>query len=153
LKCVEGFEAQGLRVAAKCGKRLPKTQSWCFVPLIFSALGEVPERLRREDTSTVEQIAAAQAIWSSLFSHWSEWRSTLRSAIDAYNALRFEDDFLPHSAAGPKGWTTSLVYGEPQVFGRLPHPQGRCQDKILALLPNDTQNQIFASVIALANDA
>eukprot|EP00427_Karlodinium_veneficum_P053397 CAMPEP_0169413090 /NCGR_PEP_ID=MMETSP1017-20121227/61170_1 /TAXON_ID=342587 /ORGANISM="Karlodinium micrum, Strain CCMP2283" /LENGTH=161 /DNA_ID=CAMNT_0009520481 /DNA_START=62 /DNA_END=544 /DNA_ORIENTATION=+ len=37
-KQVEGFESCGLWVA-KCNKKLPKTQSWCFVPLIFSALG------------------------------------------------------------------------------------------------------------------
>ena len=26
---------------------------------------------------------------------------------------------------GARSWTTSLVYGEPKDFGRLPHPAGR----------------------------
>ncbi|CAE8641031.1 unnamed protein product, partial [Polarella glacialis] len=67
---VPGFEASELRVA-RCAKKLPKTQSWCFVPLIFSALGKVPEHLQREDTSTENQIADAQQVWENLFSHWS----------------------------------------------------------------------------------
>jgi len=133
------------------GKTLPKTQSWCFVPLIFSALGRVPERLRREGVSTEEQIESAQVIWSELFSHWAAWRGELRGAIDAYGPGRFDSDLLPRASSSGTGWTTSLVYGEPKIYGRLPHPQGRCQDKILALLPCDTQNQIFASVIAITS--
>jgi len=42
MKQVAGFEAQGLMVAANTGKKLPKTQSWCFVPPIYSAMGQVP---------------------------------------------------------------------------------------------------------------
>merc|ERR1711933_50475 len=84
-KLVLGFEAQGLRVAARCGKKLPKTQSWRFVPLIFSALGRVPERLRRDGIAGEEQIAIAQRVWARLFSHWAEWRDVLRKAIDAYD--------------------------------------------------------------------
>eukprot|EP00448_Togula_jolla_P021421 CAMPEP_0170582818 /NCGR_PEP_ID=MMETSP0224-20130122/7791_1 /TAXON_ID=285029 /ORGANISM="Togula jolla, Strain CCCM 725" /LENGTH=226 /DNA_ID=CAMNT_0010906077 /DNA_START=65 /DNA_END=745 /DNA_ORIENTATION=+ len=149
-KDVAGFEVQGLRVGAGCGKRLPKTQSWCFVPMIFSALGSVPEHLRGEGISTEEQIAEAQEIWDQLFSHWSAWRSELRKAIDIYGPTRFVNDFLPRSS-GTKAWTTSLVYGEPRRFGRLPHPQGHRQDAVLAMLQCDTQNQIFASVMALAD--
>lgn len=148
-KSVDGFEAQGLRVA-RCAKKLPKTQSWCFVPLIFSALGRIPERLRREGMAVAEQIEAAQAVWSTFFSHWSMWRAELRKAIDVYGAERFENDFLPRGNGSAKMWTTSLVYGEPREYGILPHPQGRCQDNILALLPCDIQNQIFASVVAIA---
>lgn len=148
-KKVEGFEACGLWVA-KCAKKLPKTQSWCFVPLIFSALGRVPEWLRQEGTSTPEQIEAAQPIWAKLFSHWAVWRQELREVIDGYECCRFQTDFLP-KAVGQKSWTTSLVYGEPRIFGRLPHPQGPKQDKILAMLPGDTQNQIFASVLTIAS--
>lgn len=148
-KPVPGFEEQGVCVATSCGKKLPKTQSWCFVPLIFSALRAVPERLRREDTSTPAQIAGAQPIWSALFSHWALWRDELRRAIDGYGQLRFEEDFLPRGNGGAKPWTTSLVFGEPREWGRLPHPPGRSQDTVLNLLPCDTQNQIFASVMAL----
>merc|ERR1711879_499756 len=123
---------------------------WCFVPLIFSALGRVPEGLRREDTSTESQIEEAQEIWSSVFSHWPSWRRELREAIATYGEGRFEADFLPRISSA-KGWTTSLVYGEPRNFGKLPHPQGRSQDRILSLLPMDTQNQLFASVVTLAS--
>merc|ERR1712178_449059 len=63
----EGFEAYGLWVA-RCNKKLPKTQSWCFVPLIYSALGSVPEWLQQDGLSSVEQIDAAQPVWSRLFS-------------------------------------------------------------------------------------
>lgn len=150
LKEVIGFEAQGLRVA-KCSKKLPKTQSWCFVPLIFSALGRVPDRLGREGISTAEQIAAAQPIWCGLFSHWQEWRKELQEVIRRYDPARFEDRFLPKGAGNAKAWTTSLVYGEPRTSGRLPHPHGGAQDAVLALLPPDVQNQIFASVIAIAS--
>lgn len=149
-KDVPGFEAQGLRVA-RCSKKLPKTQSWCFVPLIFSALGRVPERLGREGISTVEQISAAQPIWCELFSHWQEWRKELQQVIRNYDAARFEDRFLPKGAGNAKSWTTSLVYGEPRISGRLPHPHGGAQDAVLALLPFDIQNQIFASVAAIAS--
>jgi len=150
-KDVEGFEPFGLRVAYKCGKKLPKTQSWCFVPLIFSALGCVPEGLRAEGISTEAQIETAQAHWCQLFSHWQEWRSVLRRVIDAHDCERFKLDFLPKAGNfNSRSWTTSLVFGEPRTFGRLPHPQGRSQDKIIAMLPSDTQNQIFASVIAIA---
>lgn len=148
LKVVEGFEAQDLRVAARCGKKLPKTQSWCFVPLIFSALGRVPARLVCESTSTEEQIADAQSLWCMLFSHWPAWRSELRSAIDLYGAEHFDVSFLP-ATMGSKSWTTSLVFGEPRAFGKLPHPQASKQDKIIGLLAADTQNQIFSSVVAL----
>lgn len=151
-KDVGGFEAQGLRVAAKCGKKLPKTQSWCFVPLIYSALGLVPERLQCDGISTAQQVEEAQQVWSELFSHWPVWRAELRRAIEAYGISKFELDFLPRGNGGSRAWTTSLVYGEPQHFGRLPHPHGRCQDTILNMLPCDTQNQIFASVIAITSD-
>lgn len=151
-KIVAGFELQGLHVA-KCSKKLPKTQSWCFVPLIFSALGKVPARLWREGISTKEQIASAQPVWSDLFSHWTAWRSELRKAIDSLGEDRFEREFLPGShRGGGSGWTTSLVYGEPRIYGRLPHPAGPRQDATLALLPCDIQNQIFASVIAIASN-
>lgn len=149
-KDVPGFEPQGLRVAI-CSKKLPKTQSWCFVPLIFSALGYVPEHLQREDTPTAEQIVAAQPVWCELFSHWQEWRKELQEAIRRYDAAQFEERFLPKPSANSKAWTTSLVFGEPKIYGRLPHPYGSAQDKVLALLPNDTQNQIFASVMAIAS--
>lgn len=147
-KDVEGFETCGLWVA-RCSKKLPKTQSWCFVPLIFSALGNVPEWLRQEGVSSLEQIEEAQPVWSKLFSHWAVWRDELRRVIDAYGVERFQQDFLPRTF-GQKSWTTSLVYGEPRIFGRLPHPPGPKQDKIIAMLPCDTQNQIFASVAAIA---
>merc|ERR1719296_352017 len=147
MKDVLGFELQGLRVA-RCSKKLPKTQSWCFVPLIYSALGTIPEHLQRAGISTQEQLEAAQPIWSQLFSHWDVWRAELRKAMDAYGKLRFVATFLPRAGPGSaQGWTTSLVFGEPQRFGKLPHPQGRRQDEILAMLPCDTQNQIFASVM------
>eukprot|EP00927_Polykrikos_kofoidii_P062458 TRINITY_DN57270_c0_g1_i1.p1 TRINITY_DN57270_c0_g1~~TRINITY_DN57270_c0_g1_i1.p1 ORF type:complete len:244 (+),score=21.14 TRINITY_DN57270_c0_g1_i1:77-733(+) len=151
MKDVAGFETQGLRVAASCGKRLPKTQSWCFVPMIFSALSAVPEYLLEDDISTGDQIASAQEIWRALFSHWDTWLDELRKVIDRYTVSRFKADFLPRQNPGAKRWTTSLVFGEPRNFGKLPHPPGRCQDKILSLLPADTQNQIFASVMALAS--
>jgi len=152
MKEVGGFEVQGLRVAARVGKKLPKTQSWCFVPLIYSALGRVPDRLRKEGISDWPQIEAAQGHWRGLFSHWEEWRLELRKVIEAYGPAKFEADFLPRGDGGARGWTTSLVYGEPREWGKLPHPQGRCQDAMLNLLPCDTQNQIFASVIAITVD-
>lgn len=148
-KQVEGFESCGLWVA-KCNKKLPKTQSWCFVPLIFSALGRVPDWLQQDGLSSMEQIEAAQPIWSRLFSHWSIWREELRKTIVAYDVIRFGIDFLP-KASGGKSWTTSLVFGEPRTFGKLPHPQGAKQDKILSMLPGDMQNQIFASVLTIAS--
>eukprot|EP00933_Yihiella_yeosuensis_P060376 TRINITY_DN6298_c0_g1_i4.p1 TRINITY_DN6298_c0_g1~~TRINITY_DN6298_c0_g1_i4.p1 ORF type:complete len:250 (-),score=46.70 TRINITY_DN6298_c0_g1_i4:71-820(-) len=146
---VPGFEIQGLKVA-RCKKKLPKTQSWCFVPLIFSALGHVPAHLVREDTSSSEQIEAGQEVWETLFSHWSTWRSQLQVAISKNGKDNFVNEFLP-KAAGAKGWSTSLVYGRPRDFGKLPHPNGRQQDRILGMLPADIQNQIFASVITLAS--
>eukprot|EP00929_Paragymnodinium_shiwhaense_P003659 TRINITY_DN104252_c0_g1_i1.p1 TRINITY_DN104252_c0_g1~~TRINITY_DN104252_c0_g1_i1.p1 ORF type:complete len:207 (-),score=50.81 TRINITY_DN104252_c0_g1_i1:302-922(-) len=152
LKDVPGFEAVGLKVASNTGKKLPKTQSWCFVPLIFSALGSVPQHLRQEDTSTTQQIADAQAVWMELFSHWERWCKQLQAAINKFGRERFEEAFLPKGGGGggAKRWTTSLVFGEPRVYGRLPHPQGKSQDRILDLLPLDTQNEIFASVMAIA---
>ena len=33
-----------------------RTQSWCFVPLLYSALGRVPAKLAGDATSTPEQI-------------------------------------------------------------------------------------------------
>lgn len=149
-KDVPGFEAQVLRVA-RCLKKLPKTQSWCFVPLIFSALGSVPEHLGREGISTAEQIVAAQRVWCELFSHWQQWRDELQEVIRSYDAARFKERFLPKGSANGKAWTTSLVYGEPRLYGRLPHPHGGAQDAVLALLPIDVQNQIFASVVAIAS--
>merc|ERR1712048_1238482 len=59
---------------------------------------------------------------SNVFSHWPAWREELRKAIATYGEARFEADFLPRTCSA-KGWTTSLVYGEPRTFGRLPHPQ------------------------------
>lgn len=147
-KEVGGFEACGLWVA-RCNKKLPKTQSWCFVPLIFSALGNVPEWLRQDGISTAEQIEAAQPVWSKLFSHWASWREELRRIILARGQPNFEQMFLP-KAFGQKSWTTSLVFGEPRTFGKLPHPQGPKQDQILSMLPCDTQNQIFASVVTIS---
>eukprot|EP00930_Biecheleria_cincta_P029691 TRINITY_DN20624_c0_g2_i1.p1 TRINITY_DN20624_c0_g2~~TRINITY_DN20624_c0_g2_i1.p1 ORF type:complete len:208 (-),score=36.72 TRINITY_DN20624_c0_g2_i1:86-643(-) len=149
-KNVPGFEHMGLQVADKCGKKLPKTQSWCFVPLLFSSLGRVPEHLCREGASSEAQIELAQPVWERLFSHWSQWRSALRAACEAFGEERFVAEMLPKTCTA-KSWTTSLVYGEPKEFGRLPHPQGRQQDRILAMLPNDVQNQIFASVVTLAS--
>merc|ERR1712183_166680 len=95
-----------------------------------------------------EQIAIAQPVWARLFSHWAEWRDVLRKAIDAYDASqgavgRFEEAYLPKGTGSEKAWTTSLVFGEPRTYGRLPHPQGRCQDAVLNMLPADIQNQIF----------
>jgi len=148
-KEVPGFEALGLHVAV-CDKKLPKTQSWCFVPLIYSALGYVPERLRRrDDIASHDQIASAQSVWQELFSSWDAWREELRDVIRRYGCERFEDDFLPRGDGGMKGWSTSLVYGDPQGFGRLPHPPGRRQDAVLELLSCDTQNQIFASILTI----
>jgi len=146
---VPGFEAQGLRVAC-CSKKLPKTQSWCFVPLIFSALGDVPQPLRHEGVSKREDIEAAQPIWEELFSHWPQWRRALRQVIDTHGQPRFEREFLPLEM-NSNSWSTSLVFGEPKSFGRLPHPQGRRQDTILSMLPCDLQNQIFASVMTIAS--
>lgn len=34
----------------------PRTQSWCFVPLLYSALGRVPANLAGDAISTPEQI-------------------------------------------------------------------------------------------------
>merc|ERR1712061_279785 len=96
-----------------------------------------------------EQIAAAQPIWVELFSHWVVWRSDLRKAMEALGLERFIGHFLPRGGGSAKGWTTSLVYGEPRSYGRLPHPQGRRQDEILELLPGDTQCQIFASIATI----
>ncbi|CAE8708389.1 unnamed protein product, partial [Polarella glacialis] len=103
---VPGFEASELRVA-RCAKKLPKTQSWCFVPLIFSALGKVPEHLQREDTSTEQQIADAQQVWENLFSHWSSWRASLKQVIASRGEASFVAEFLPRGAT-QKSWATSL---------------------------------------------
>eukprot|EP00928_Gymnodinium_smaydae_P093960 TRINITY_DN7835_c1_g1_i1.p1 TRINITY_DN7835_c1_g1~~TRINITY_DN7835_c1_g1_i1.p1 ORF type:complete len:387 (-),score=46.18 TRINITY_DN7835_c1_g1_i1:139-1299(-) len=152
-KAVEGFEEQGLYVAAKCGKRMPKTQSWCFVPLIYSALGSVPQHLQGEGIATQTQIEVAQHRWAELFSHWDIWKDALRRAIGAYGGVdKFVRDFLPQKASPKGGWNTALVYGEPRQFGRLPHPYGRRQDAALALLHVDVQNQIFASILAITTD-
>eukprot|EP00746_Dinoflagellata_sp_MGD_P003477 gnl/MRDRNA2_/MRDRNA2_106756_c0_seq1.p1 gnl/MRDRNA2_/MRDRNA2_106756_c0~~gnl/MRDRNA2_/MRDRNA2_106756_c0_seq1.p1 ORF type:complete len:324 (-),score=80.26 gnl/MRDRNA2_/MRDRNA2_106756_c0_seq1:26-997(-) len=147
-KVVPGFECVGVQVAASCGKKLPKTQSWCFVPLIYSALGHVPERLAVEGTSTDEQISEAQRHWERLFSHWPQWRKELAEIIVARGTELFVSQYLPKN---PGGWKTSMVFGEPKVYGTLPHPSGSHQDKTLALLHPDTQGQIFASVFAIAS--
>jgi len=152
-KAVPGFEPVGLEVAARVNKKLPKTQSWCFVPLIYSALQQVPQHLRTDGISTVEQIATAQEVWRQLFSHWQRWCEELAQAIDKYGQQRFEDRFLPKGISSAKSWTTSLVYGEPRTYGRLPHPHGRNQDAVLSLLACDTQNQIFASVMAITSQS
>mmetsp|Transcript_3537 Transcript_3537/g.5888 ORF Transcript_3537/g.5888 Transcript_3537/m.5888 type:complete len:300 (+) Transcript_3537:75-974(+) len=151
-KDVPGFEAVGLQVA-RVNKKLPKTQSWCFVPLIYSALQQVPQHLRTDGISSSEQIADAQQVWHQLFSHWQTWCKELAQAIDKYGQQRFEERFLPKGIASAKSWTTSLVYGEPRVYGRLPHPHGRNQDAVLSLLHCDTQNQIFASVMTIATQS
>ncbi|CAK9014203.1 unnamed protein product [Durusdinium trenchii] len=127
-----------------------RTQSWCFVPLLFSALGKVPGHLVTSTTSTETQIESAQDFWERLFSHWPQWRRELRSVIQR-DEEKFIQEMLP-KVMGARSWTTSLVYGEPKDFGRLPHPAGRNQDRILSMLPADVQNQIFASVATLTSD-
>merc|ERR1712226_677583 len=101
--------------------------------------------------ATQTHIVDAQPVWEGLFSHWHLWREELSKVIAAYGASMFQETFLPKGTGSSKAWTTSLVYGEPRVYGKLPHPSGSCQDKILAMLPCDVQNQIFASVIAISN--
>lgn len=149
-KDVPGFEEVGLRVAGNCNKKLPKTQSWCFVPLLYSALGRVPANLAGDAISTPEQIEKAQDFWQRLFSHWIQWRAELQNLIQTMGEETFIDEMLPKTM-GPKSWTTSLVHGEPKDYGRLPHPAGRNQDRLLSMLPPDVQNQIFASVTTLTS--
>ncbi|CAJ1446395.1 unnamed protein product [Effrenium voratum] len=131
-KDVPGFEAVNLRVASDCKKKLPKTQSWCFVPLVFSALQKVPPHLVTPSSSSSEQIQDSQEFWESLFSHWRQWREDLQAAIHKMGEEKFIREFLPKSVSA-KSWSTSAVYGKPKDFGRLPHPPGQPQLQAVAL--------------------
>ncbi|CAK9014205.1 unnamed protein product [Durusdinium trenchii] len=147
-KDVLGFEELGVRVAGKCNKKLPKHH--LVVRDVVVSDGKVPGHLVTSTTSTETQIESAQDFWERLFSHWPQWRRELRSVIQR-DEEKFIQEMLP-KVMGARSWTTSLVYGEPKDFGRLPHPAGRNQDRILSMLPADVQNQIFASVATLTSD-
>jgi len=83
---VPGFEEQNVRIRIFGGK-IPKTQSWVYVPLIASALGTLPGfRFDRKvqgqfNFSTPEQIIGAQEFWRSVFSRWDLWVNDLREGI------------------------------------------------------------------------
>jgi hypothetical protein len=78
---VPGFE--GL-CQVRCWKeKVGATQSWCYVPLIVSALRHLPSDLpvAKHAFSTSDQIAKAQCFWKATFSNWEEWVESLRQGI------------------------------------------------------------------------
>eukprot|EP00392_Amoebophrya_sp_AT5.2_P007866 g7885.t1 len=149
---VPGFEEQNVRIRIFGGK-IPKTQSWVYVPLIASALGTLPGfRFDRKvqgqfNFSTPEQIIGAQEFWRSVFSRWDLWVNDLREGIlKKFGTVDHCNIFHVRSIS----WTTTMVFGHPREFGILPHPSGKWQEDLIdSCLDHKFQNELFASILTI----
>mmetsp|Transcript_64807 Transcript_64807/g.121500 ORF Transcript_64807/g.121500 Transcript_64807/m.121500 type:complete len:269 (+) Transcript_64807:15-821(+) len=113
-----------------------KSWSKIYVPLLFSALGHVPEACARcvalgprQTVSTPAQISAAQTWWRQRFSLWDDWVKAVRGVVETETEDRFMEELVLRPR--PKGKTT-LVFGDGARFGWLPHPHARNQEMVVA---------------------
>ncbi|CAD7965513.1 unnamed protein product [Amoebophrya sp. A25] len=150
---VPGFEEENVRIRI-FGAKIPKTQSWVYVPLIASALGQLPGfRFDRKlhtgqfSFSSEKQIVDAQAFWRSVFSRWDMWVNDLRDGIlRKFGNVDHCNIFHVRSIS----WTTTLVFGHPREFGTLPHPSGKWQEDLIdSCLDHKYQSELFASILTI----
>lgn len=147
---VPGFEDQDVRIKVWKNK-VPKTQSWCFVPLIASALGELPgfrfERKGKYQFSTPEQIEEAQLFWRNTFNHWDLWVESLREGImRKFGEVGQCNIFHVRNV----NWTTTMVFSKPREYGILPHPSGKWQEDLIdSCLDQKYQAELFGSIVAI----
>jgi len=114
-----------------------EVRSWSkiYVPLIFCALGDVPECAAvacRADlyssqyVSASDDIKRATAWWSRRLSKWPDWIVAVREKVIAGDAVAFEKRFLRNC----KGKTAG-VFNNAREYGWLPHPPARLQEAIV----------------------
>jgi hypothetical protein len=114
-----------------------KSWSKVYVPLIFSALGKVPESAQgvlrpklagREKVSDSAQIERAQEWWKARFSAWPRWVKKVADFIEQHGEASFVTQYI--MTPSPRGKTT-LVFSDGRGFGWLPHMNGRNQESIM----------------------
>ena len=114
-----------------------EVRSWSkiYVPLIFCALGDVPECAAvacRADlyssqyVSASDDIKRATAWWSRRLSKWPDWIVAVREKVIAGDVVAFEKRFLRNC----KGKTAG-VFNNAREYGWLPHPPARLQEAIV----------------------
>ena len=114
-----------------------EVRSWSkiYVPLIFCALGDVPECAAvacRADlyssqyVSSGDDIKRATAWWSRRLSKWPEWIKAVRDKVILGDEAAFAKRFLRNC----KGKTAG-VFNNAREYGWLPHPPARLQEAIV----------------------
>jgi hypothetical protein len=114
-----------------------KSWSKVYVPLMYSALGRVPECAQTvlqpklagsQEVSTSDQIERAQHWWKSRFSAWPRWVKKVESFVQKHGEADFISQFI--MSPNPRGKTT-LVFNDGKGFGWLPHMNGRNQESVM----------------------
>ena len=114
-----------------------EVRSWSkiYVPLIFCALGDVPECAAvacRADlyssqyVSSGDDIKRATAWWSRRLSKWPEWIKAVQDKVILGDEAAFAKRFLRNC----KGKTAG-VFNNAREYGWLPHPPARLQEAIV----------------------
>lgn len=114
-----------------------EVRSWSkiYVPLIFCALGDVPEGardaceadcFRTQYCSVRNDVRRANEWWSRRLSKWPDWCAAVRSKIIAGDEEAFRKRFLKNC----KG-KTAAVFNNPKEYGWLPHPPARLQEAVV----------------------
>jgi hypothetical protein len=114
-----------------------EVRSWSkiYVPLIFCALGDVPECAAvacRADlyssqyVSSGDDIKRATAWWSRRLSKWPDWIKAVRDKVILGDDAAFAKRFLRNC----KGKTAG-VFNNAREYGWLPHPPARLQEAIV----------------------
>ena len=119
------------------GRRVPQW-SKIFVPLIFCALGRVPEHLKTElrrfligtgFVSTKTKLKHANRWWARRLSKWDDWCKAIREkVIGPLGEDRFCRTYL-YACTGKH--QTPAVFGQWHTYGFLPHPPEWAQNAVL----------------------
>ena len=119
------------------GRRVPQW-SKIFVPLIFCALGRVPQHLKTElqrfliGTGFVPSKTRLKDVnrwWAGRLSKWDDWCKAIREkVIEPLGEDLFCQTYLYACAGKDK---TPAVFGQWHIYGFLPHPPGWAQNAVL----------------------
>lgn len=114
-----------------------EVRSWSkiYVPLIFCALGDVPEGartaceadcFRTQYCSARDDVRRANEWWSRRLSKWPDWCAAVRAKVITGDEEAFRKRFLENC----KG-KTAAVFNNPKEYGWLPHPPARLQEAVV----------------------